>query len=134
MEGQAPTRPGLRSVIEGFRFLATAPNLRMTFIVDMCAMVLAQPRALFPAVAGSFFGGGVRTVGLLQASPAIGSLLAFAFSGWVSKVRRQGKAIVIAVLVYGAAVAAFGFARSLWVGVIFLAASGGADPSRLTNK
>jgi MFS family permease len=127
LEGQDPTRPGLRSVIEGFRFLAKAPNLRMTFIVDMCAMVLAQPRALFPAVAGSFFGGGVRTVGLLQASPAIGSLLAFAFSGWVSKVRRQGKAIVVAVLVYGAAVAAFGFARSLWLGVLFLAVSGGAD-------
>lgn len=127
LEGQPPTRPGLRSVIEGFRFLATAPNLRMTFVVDMCAMVLAQPRALFPAVAGGFFGGGVRTVGLLQASPAIGSLLAFAFSGWVSKIRRQGKAIVIAVLVYGAAVAAFGFARSLWVGVVFLAMSGGAD-------
>jgi len=127
LEGQEPARPGLRSVVEGFRFLASAPNLRMTFIVDMCAMVLAQPRALFPAVAGGFFGGGVRTVGLLQASPAIGSLLAFAFSGWVSKIRRQGKAIVIAVLVYGAAVAAFGFARSLWVGVVFLALSGGAD-------
>jgi transmembrane secretion effector len=127
LEGQAPTRPGLRSVVEGFRFLAKAPNLRMTFIVDMCAMVLAQPRALFPAVAGGFFGGGVRTVGLLQASPAIGSLVAFAFSGWVSKIRRQGKAIVLAVIVYGAAVAAFGFARSLWVGVLFLAVSGGAD-------
>ncbi|MDP9319444.1 MAG: MFS transporter, partial [Actinomycetota bacterium] len=127
LDGQAPTRPGLRSVVEGFRFLATAPNLRMTFIVDMCAMVLAQPRALFPAVAGGFFGGGVRTVGLLQASPAIGSLLAFAFSGWVSKVRRQGRAVVLAVFVYGAAVAAFGLARSLWVGVLFLAMSGGAD-------
>ncbi len=127
LDGQAPTRPGLKSVIEGFRFLGKAPNLRMTFIVDMCAMVLAQPRALFPAVAGSFFGGGVKTVGLLQASPAIGSLLAFAFSGWVSKIRRQGKAIVIAVLVYGAAIAAFGFARALWIGVLFLAVSGGAD-------
>ena len=127
LDGQAPTRPGLRSVVEGFRFLATAPNLRMTFIVDMCAMVIAQPRALFPAVAGGFFGGGVRTVGLLQASPAIGSLLAFAFSGWVSKVRRQGRAVVLAVIVYGAAVAAFGLARSLWVGVLFLAMSGGAD-------
>jgi len=127
LDGQVPTRPGLRSVVEGFRFLATAPNLRMTFIVDMCAMVIAQPRALFPAVAGGFFGGGVRTVGLLQASPAIGSLLAFAFSGWVSKVRRQGRAVVLAVIVYGAAVAAFGLARSLWVGVLFLAMSGGAD-------
>lgn len=127
LEGAAPTRPGLRSVVEGFRFLATAPNLRMTFIIDLCAMVLAQPRALFPAVAGSFFGGGVRTVGLLQAAPAIGSLVAFAFSGWVSKIRLQGKAIALAVLVYGASVAAFGFARALWVGVLFLALSGAAD-------
>ncbi len=126
-DGAAPTRPGLRSVIEGFRFLAGARNLLMTFVIDMCAMVLAQPRALFPAVAGGFFGGGVRTVGLLQASPAIGSLIAFLFSGWVSKVRRHGRAIVIAVIVYGGAVAAFGLARMLWLGVVFLAVSGAAD-------
>ena len=69
----------------------------------------------------------MRTVGLLQASPAIGSLLAFAFSGWVSKVRHQGRAIVIAVVLYGASVAAFGFARALWIGVLFLAMSGAAD-------
>ncbi len=127
LDGVAPTRPGLRSVIEGFRYLKNARNLRMTFILDMCAMVLAQPRALFPAVAGGFFGGGVKTVGLLQAAPAIGSLLAFAFSGWVSKVRRHGVAIALSVMVYGAAVAAFGFARTLWIGVLFLAISGAAD-------
>jgi MFS family permease len=127
LDGSAPTRPGLRSVVEGLRFLRGARNVRMTFIVDLCAMVLAQPRALFPAVAGAFFNGGVRTVGLLQAAPAIGSLIAFAFSGWVSKVRLQGRAVVLAVIVYGGAVAAFGFARALWLGVAFLALSGAAD-------
>jgi MFS family permease len=127
LEGEAPTRPGLHSVVEGFRFLRSARNIRMTFVLDMCAMVLAQPRALFPAVAGSFFGGGVRTVGLLQAAPAIGSLVAFTFSGWVSKVRRQGVAIAICVMLYGASVAAFGFSRALWLGVLFLAMSGAAD-------
>ncbi len=127
LEGAVLQRPGLRSVIEGFRFLRNARNLRMTFILDLCAMVLAQPRALFPAVAGGFFGGGVRTVGLLQAAPAIGSLIAFTFSGWVSKIRRQGLAIAVCVIVYGASVAAFGFARALWVGVLFLAMSGAAD-------
>jgi MFS family permease len=127
LDGRAPTRPGLRSVLEGLRFLRGARNVRMTFIVDLCAMVLAQPRALFPAVAGAFFNGGVRTVGLLQAAPAIGSLIAFAFSGWVSKVRLQGRAVVLAVIVYGGAVAAFGFARALWLGVAFLALSGAAD-------
>ncbi|MGI8577413.1 MAG: MFS transporter [Nocardioidaceae bacterium] len=125
--GSAATRPGLRSVIEGFRFLANARNIRMTFILDLCAMVFAQPRALFPAVAGGFFGGGVRTVGLLQAAPAIGALVAFTFSGWVSKVRKQGVAIAVAVMTYGAAVAAFGITRTLWLGVLFLAASGAAD-------
>jgi hypothetical protein len=90
-------------------------------------MVLAQPRALFPAVAGGFFGGGVKTVGLLQAAPAIGSLIAFAFSGWVSKVRKQGVAVAVAVIVYGASVAMFGFARALWIGVALLAMSGAAD-------
>jgi MFS family permease len=127
LDGGVPTRPGLRSVVEGLRFLRGAPNVRMTFVVDLCAMVLAQPRALFPAVAGAFFNSGVRTVGLLQAAPAIGSLIAFAFSGWVSKVRMQGRAVVLAVMVYGAAVAAFGFARAIWVGVAFLALSGAAD-------
>jgi MFS family permease len=78
-------------------------------------------------VAGSFFSGGVRTVGLLQAAPAIGSLLAFTFSGWVSKVRRQGAAIALAVIVYGAAVFGFGFMRLLWLGVGLLAVSGAAD-------
>ncbi len=127
VEGGVLQRPGLRSVIEGFRFLRNARNIRMTFVLDLCAMVLAQPRALFPAVAGGFFGGGVRTVGLLQAAPAIGSLLAFTFSGWVSKIRRQGVAIAVCVIVYGASVAAFGFARALWVGVLLLAMSGAAD-------
>jgi MFS family permease len=127
LDGSAPTRPGLRSVVEGLRFLRGARNVGMTFIVDLCAMVLAQPRALFPAVAGSFFSGGVRTVGLLQAAPAIGSLIAFAFSGWVGKIRLQGRAIVVSVVVYGLAVAAFGFARALWIGVAFLALSGAAD-------
>ncbi len=126
-EGQALTRPGLRSVLAGLRFLRHARNVRMTFVLDLCAMVFAQPRALFPAIAGGFFGGGVRTVGLLQAAPAIGSLAAFAFSGWVSKVRRQGAAVALCVIVYGGAVAAFGFARVLWLGVLFLALSGAAD-------
>ena len=120
-------RPGLRSLVAGFRFLTSARNVRMTFVLDLCAMVLAQPRALFPAVAGSFFGGGVRTVGLLQAAPALGALVAFTFSGWVGKIHRQGLAVALCVIVYGAAVAAFGFTRALWVGVACLALSGAAD-------
>ncbi len=124
--------PGLKSVAEGLRFLAKAPNLRMTFIVDMCAMVLAQPRALFPALALTVYAGSASTLGILQAAPAIGSLLAFLVSGWIGRVHRHGIAIAVAVILYGAAVAAAGFSAMglpgmLWLGVVFLALSGSAD-------
>jgi MFS family permease len=120
-------RAGLRSVIDGLRFLGTAPNLRMTFILDMCAMVLAQPRALFPALAYKVFGGGAALVGVLQAAPAAGALVAFTVSGWISKVRFQGAAIVLAVIAYGLAVGGVSLTSMLWLGVLFLALSGAAD-------
>ena len=121
------TRAGLRSVLDGLRFLGQAPNLRMTFVLDLCAMVLAQPRALFPALAYKVYGGGAATVGLLQAAPAAGALVAFLFSGWISRVRLHGVAIVLAVVGYGAAVGAVGLTDLLWWGVLFLALTGAAD-------
>ncbi|HVI38270.1 MAG TPA: MFS transporter [Gaiellales bacterium] len=120
-------RAGLRSVVDGLRFLRRSPNLRMTFVVDLCAMVLAQPRALFPALAYKVYGGGAGVVGVLQAAPAAGAIIAFLFSGWVGKVRLQGLAIVVAVIVYGAAVGGVGLTDVLWIGVAFLAVSGMAD-------
>ena len=123
----ATRRAGLHSVVEGLRFLRTRPNVLMTFLVDMCAMVLAQPRALFPAIAGGFYGGGTRTVGLLAASPAIGALAGVVFSGWLGRVRRQGLAVMLCVVAYGAAVAGLGLSRVLWLGVLMLAVSGAAD-------
>lgn len=124
--------PGLRSVAEGLRFLRKAPNLRMSFILDLCAMILAQPRALFPALALTVYAGSASTLGLLQAAPAIGSLLAFAVSGWVSNVHRQGLAIAVAVAAYGLSVSLAGFAAvglpgMLWLALSFLALSGSAD-------
>lgn len=125
-EGEV-TRAGLRSVVDGLRFLRGARNLRMTFVLDLCAMVLAQPRALFPALAYKVYGGGAATVGLLQSAPAAGALVAFVFSGWISRVRLHGVAIVLAVLAYGAAVGAVGLTALLWWGVLFLALTGAAD-------
>jgi MFS family permease len=117
----------MKSVVDGLRFLKRSPNLRMTFILDLCAMVFAQPRALFPALAFKVYGGGAGVVGLLQAAPAAGAVVAFLFSGWISRVRLQGLAIVLAVIAYGAVVGAVGLTDILWLGVLFLAMSGMAD-------
>jgi MFS family permease len=123
-DGTAKRRP---SVMEGLRYLGARPNLRTTFVSDLAAMVLAQPRVLFPAVAGLWFGGDTRTVGLLAAAPAVGALLGSVFSGWYGRVRRQGMAVLVAVASWGAAVAVFGLTRNLWLGLCFLALAGCAD-------
>ncbi|MFC8127665.1 MFS transporter [Streptomyces sp. NPDC057302] len=115
------------SVLDGLRFLATRPNLRMTFFTDMCAMVLAHPRALFPAVAVVWFGGDAKAVGLLVAAPAVGALLGSVFSGWLGRIRRHGLAILLAVAGWGTAIAVFGLTRNLWLGLFFLAVAGCAD-------
>ncbi|MDI3390071.1 MFS transporter [Streptomyces sp. B-S-A8] len=115
------------SVVDGLRFLATRPNIRMTFFTDMCAMVLAHPRALFPAIAVLWFGGDARTTGLLVAAPAVGALLGGVFSGWLGQIRRHGLAILLAVAAWGTAIAVFGLTRNLWLGMFFLALAGCAD-------
>lgn len=104
----ARSKVGIRSVIEGFRFLSTRPNLRMTFIIDLVAMILAQPRALLPAVAALMLGGGEATVGILLACTAVGAFLAGLFSGPLGAVRRQGSAVVFSVMGWGASMAGFG--------------------------
>ena len=117
-------RPGLRSVIDGLRFIAARPVLIMSFGVDIVAMVLAMPRALYPEVADERFHG---TVGPLYAAIAIGSLLAGMWSGWIGRVSRQGVALTVAVAAWGASVAIAGLAHQLWLAVPLLAVAGAAD-------
>src|SRR5262252_2135642 len=117
-------RPGLRSVIDGLRFIAARPVLIMSFGIDIVAMVLAMPRALYPEVADERFHG---TVGPLYAAIAIGSLLAGMWSGWIGRVRRQGVALTVAVAAWGASVAIAGLAHQLWLAVLLLAVAGAAD-------
>ncbi|MBD3783141.1 MAG: MFS transporter, partial [Micrococcales bacterium] len=109
-EAAAPRRVGVRSVLDGFAFLRTAPNVRMTFVADIVAMLLAQPRVLFPAAGAVILGGGARTVGALYAAAAVGGILAMTLSGRLGGVRRQGTAILVSVAGWGVGIAGLGVA------------------------
>jgi MFS family permease len=108
--------PGIRAVVEGFAYLRHQPVLLMSFVVDLIAMIFGMPRALFPEIAHLDFGGpdegGIAFALLFAAIPA-GALLGGVFSGWVSRVDRQGRAVVICIVVWGAAMAGFGVAVGL---------------------
>ncbi|MCG2798500.1 MAG: MFS transporter [Cellulomonas sp.] len=107
-EPGAPQTTGLRSVRDGLVYLAGQPNLRMTFIVDIIAMMTAMPRVLFPAVGLMFLGGGETTTGALTAAIAAGGIVAGVLSGGLTRLRWQGRIITWAITGWGAAVAAFG--------------------------
>lgn len=106
-------KAGLASVLEGLRYLGTRPNVRMTFLVDMAAMVFAMPRVLFPAIGMVLIGGGATTAGMLVAAIAVGAILGGTLSGPLGRVRWQGRAIVVSIVVWGAAVVTFGIVVSL---------------------
>src|SRR5689334_21477528 len=85
----------------------------MSFVVDLIAMILGMPRALFPQMAHESFGGpvdGGTTMALLAAAMSVGAVAGGVFSGWLPRVRRQGLAVVVAIIVWGAAVTGFGVA------------------------
>ncbi len=119
--------PGVAAVAEGLRWVRHQPVIAMIFLVDLNAMIFGMPRAIFPALAATHFGGGSRTVGLLFAAPAIGGLLGAAFSGPLTHVSRQGMAVLVSVAIWGASIAGFSVSRSLVLGAVLLALAGAAD-------
>ena len=125
--GHGGHRPGLRSIVEGFAFLRGRQAIQGAYLIDINAMVFGMPRALFPALASTVFGGGAATVGFLYAAPGAGALVGALTTGWVGRVRRQGLAVIIAVIAWGLAITGFGLVRWLPAALVLLAVAGAAD-------
>ncbi|WP_197378594.1 MFS transporter [Mycolicibacterium mengxianglii] len=136
---QGSSRWGFAAVLDGFRYLAGNTVVLMSFVVDLIAMIFGMPRALFPQMAHESFGGpvdGGTTMALLAAAMSVGAVAGGVFSGWLPRIRRQGLAVVFAIVVWGLAVTGFGVAAGfaagragalLWVAVACLAVGGAAD-------
>lgn len=133
------SRWGVAAVLEGFRYLAGNRVVMMSFVVDLIAMILGMPRALFPQIAHQSFGGpvdGGATMAMLAAAMSAGAVAGGVFSGWLPRIRRQGLAVVVAIVVWGLAMVGFGLVTGLahgragpflWAAFAFLAVGGAAD-------
>lgn len=142
VEGAGGRPPGLRSVIEGIAYLRNHPVLLMSFLVDIIAMVFGMPRALFPEIAHESFAGpeeGGLAFALLFAGIPAGAVIGGVFSGWVSRITSQGKAVIWCIVVWGLAMVGFGVAvavadrspdAAVWMltaAVVMLTVGGAAD-------
>lgn len=136
---EGASRWGLSAVLDGFRYLAGNRVVLMSFVVDLVAMIFGMPRALFPQMAHESFGGpvsGGTAMALLAAAMSAGAVAGGVFSGWLPRIRRQGLAVVLAIVVWGFAMVGFGIAGGmahgqagvvLWIALAFLAVGGAAD-------
>ncbi len=138
VEGAAGT-PGLKAVIDGLKYLRGHPVLLTSFLVDLIAMIFGMPRALFPEIAHVDFGGpsgGGLVFALLFAAIPLGAVIGGVFSGWVSRVERQGLAVIVSIIIWGVAIIGFGVAVAfadvapvpmLVIAVLMLVIGGAAD-------
>lgn len=131
----APVRPEtsgerttvLQSIRDGFRYLRTHPVAPCVYLIDLNAMIFGMPRALFPAIVFVRWHGSTQLFGMLCAAPGLGALVGAVTTGWVGAVRRRGRAVVWAVVVWGLGITIFGVAPWPLLGMAALAVAGWAD-------
>ena len=127
-EGGVERTSGWRSIRQSFAYLRGRRVLVSTFLIDLDAMIFGMPRAVFPALALTVFHVGPQGLGLLYAAPAVGAVAGAVTTGWIGRVRHQGRAVIWAVTIWGLAITAFGFSTGLFgLSLALLAVAGAAD-------
>ena len=119
----------VESLVEGVMYVLRQRLLFSTMVLDLAAMFFGSIRALMPFYAEQVFKVGAAGLGLLFAAPGVGALVAVLTSGWVSRVRRPGVAVLVAVCLWGLAIAAFGLVTGelFILGLVLLAIAEAAD-------
>ena len=125
--GESPPASVARSLGEGLRFVRGNRALMGSFAIDLAAMTFGMPRALFAVLALTVYDAGAAGTGVLYSAVSAGALVAAFSTGWLEHVRRLGRVVIVAVLVWGAAIAAAGVVGSLWPAAALLALAGAAD-------
>jgi MFS family permease len=124
---EARPRISLQAALEGLRFMRGSRLLLSLMLLDFLATFFSSATALLPIYASDILGGGPQTYGWLAAAPSTGALLGAMGMTLAPPIRRQGLAVLLAVLAYGAATVAFGLSTTFLACFLALAGTGAAD-------
>ena len=121
----ARTAPSIQSLVEGIRYAFSRKDLLGTYFVDLAAMFLAMPMALFPFWADEI--GAPWALGLFYSSITAGAVVVTIFSGWMRHYPKHGRAVVFGALGWGVAIAFAGTSNSLVIVITCLVIAGAFD-------
>ncbi len=116
------------ALVDGMKFLRAHPVILAVLSLDFFATFFGSPRALLPIYASNILHIGPQGLGILIAATSIGAVALAPFTGAIGRISRQGLGVVLAIIVWGLCIIAFGLSPApLWLGVLFLAGAGAAD-------
>jgi len=119
------TAPSIESLMEGIRYAFSRRDLLGTYVVDLAAMFLAMPMALFPFWADAI--DAPWALGLFYSSITAGAVIVTLLSGWMRNYPHHGKAVVLGALGWGVAIVIAGTTDSLAVVIASLIIAGAFD-------
>ena len=119
------TPPSVAALMEGIRYAYNRKDLLGTYVVDLAAMFLAMPMALFPFWADAI--GAPYALGFFYSSITIGAVLVTLMSGWMRNYPHHGRAVVIGALGWGFAIVVAGSTDSLYLVIGSLIIAGAFD-------
>lgn len=116
-----------RSAIEGLLFVRRTPILFAAIGLDLFAVLFGGAVALLPAIATTRLGVGEVAYGFLRAAPGIGAAGMAVFLAFKPLQQQIGRALLLAVFVFGAATVVLGLTHNYWLAFVSLMILAGAD-------
>ena len=118
-------KPSLAALFDGVKYALKRQDLLGTYIIDLAAMTLAMPMALYPFWADQL--NAPWALGMFYASITVGSVCITLTSGWTRTYRFHGRAVILAAMGWGLAVAAAGLSNSLILVLLCMTIAGAFD-------
>jgi MFS family permease len=118
-------KPSLAALFDGVKYAFRRKDLLGTYIIDLAAMTLAMPMALYPFWADELQA--PWALGMFYAAITVGSVFVTLTSGWIRTYRFHGRAVILAAMGWGLAIAASGLSNSLIIVLFCLTVAGASD-------
>jgi len=117
----------LQTLLTGFKFVYSSKMILGILTLDMFAVLLGGATALLPIYAREILFVGPGGLGLLIAALPMGSLLCVFILNHRPPLQKAGRAMLLAVAVFGLATVGFGLSKWFWFSFAMLALCGGVD-------
>ena len=116
-----------KAILGGFHFVFNHRIILGMISLDLFAVLFGGADTLVPQYAADILHVGKAGLGLLKAALPIGSIACALILAHLPPFARAGRAMILAVMVFGLATIGFGFSQSFWLSMLMLFVCGAAD-------